>query len=426
MTKWQWVLLQLTRRLWVRAALIGLLGIGAAVLATLAETLVPWDPGVDISSDAVNSILTIIASSMLTVATFSLSVMTSAYRSATSNATPRATRLLIQDHMSQNVLSTFIGSFLFSIVGIVVLKTGAYGSQGRAVLFGVTILVIALIVVSLLKWIDYLTQLGRVEEAADRVEQATKQAISLRLSQPFLGGQPLRRENRIPASAKPVNSLQSGYVQHIDMQRLSDCAHEVKARVYLEVVPGHFVFTHAPLARIELASDAPDRKLQDEEAEKVLSKALEEAITIGQERSFDQDPRFGFCVLGEIATRALSPGINDSGTAIDIIGRVTRLLYLWSDELETAASDVDFPDIYVPPIEDKDLFEDAFMQIARDGASHIEIQLRLRKALQALGKTGSDAFRLAAKEQAALALKRANEALGLEEDRDRLSAVSVE
>ncbi|WP_319568045.1 DUF2254 domain-containing protein [Cohaesibacter marisflavi] len=426
MTKWQWLLLQLTRRLWVRAALIGLLGIGAAIVATLAETLVPWNPGVDISADAVNSILTIIASSMLTVTTFSLSVMTSAYRSATSNATPRATRLLIQDHMSQNVLSTFIGSFLFSIVGIVVLKTGAYGPQGRAVLFGVTILVIALIVVSLLKWIDYLTQLGRVEKAADRVEQATRQAISLRLSQPFLGGQPLRREERVPETAKTICSNQSGYVQHIDMQHLHDCVKEAGARVYLGVVPGHFVFDHAPLARIVLSSERPDGEEADEQAMEAVGKALKEAITIGQERSFDQDPRFGFCVLGEIATRALSPGINDSGTAIDIIGRLTRLLGLWSDEQSEAVAEVEFPDIYVPPIEETDLFEDAFMQIARDGASHIEIQLRLRKALRALGQTGSVAFRQAAKEQAALALKRANAALGMEEDKARLGAVTIE
>ena len=41
----------------------------------------------------------------------------------------------MEDRTAQNVLSTFIGSFLFSIVGIVVLKAGAYGDRGRVVLF---------------------------------------------------------------------------------------------------------------------------------------------------------------------------------------------------------------------------------------------------------------------------------------------------
>src|SRR5690606_41571550 len=70
------------------------------------------------------SLLNIIASSMLAVTTFSLGVMTAAFSAATTNVTPRATRLLMEDDLTNNVLSTFIGAFLFSIVGIIVLKTG--------------------------------------------------------------------------------------------------------------------------------------------------------------------------------------------------------------------------------------------------------------------------------------------------------------
>lgn len=165
MSRWQWLLTRLTRQLWFRATLIGALGI-AAGLAALTEHLLPWDLPTTIGADAVDGILNIIASSMLAVTTFSLSVMTSAY----SNVTPRAIKLLIEDRLTQNVLSSFIGSFLFSIVGIVVLKTGAYGDSGRFVLFIVTIAVIALVVVSLLRWIDHLTRLGRVGETTERVE----------------------------------------------------------------------------------------------------------------------------------------------------------------------------------------------------------------------------------------------------------------
>ena len=57
-----------------------------------------------------------------------------------------------------------------------------------------------------------------------------------------------------------------------------------------------------------------------------VHKAVAEAFTIGAERTFDQDPRFGLCVLAEIASRALSPAVNDPGTAIDVIGRAVRLL----------------------------------------------------------------------------------------------------
>src|SRR5690554_2145526 len=93
--RWRWLMAQLTRRLWVRATLIGGLGVLAAILAAVVERYIPWDMPASISADAVDSLLTIIASSMLAVTTFSLSVMVSAYGSATSNVTPRATKLLV-------------------------------------------------------------------------------------------------------------------------------------------------------------------------------------------------------------------------------------------------------------------------------------------------------------------------------------------
>ena len=99
---------------------------------------------------------------MLAVTTFSLSTMVSAYSAATSNVTPRATKLLMEDSTTQNVLATFVGSFLFSLVGIIALSTGAYGDGGRVVLFASRSCVIGLIVVTLLRWIDHLSRLGRV------------------------------------------------------------------------------------------------------------------------------------------------------------------------------------------------------------------------------------------------------------------------
>lgn len=43
MSRWRWLLLQLSRRLWIRASLIGALGVLAAGLATLGERLF-WSP----------------------------------------------------------------------------------------------------------------------------------------------------------------------------------------------------------------------------------------------------------------------------------------------------------------------------------------------------------------------------------------------
>lgn len=414
MSRWRWLMAQMTRRLWVRATLIGALGILAAILAAFAERYIPWDMPGSIGADAVDSILSIIASSMLAVTTFSLSIMVSAYGSATNNVTPRATKLLIEDRLTQTVLSTFIGSFLFGIVGLIVLRTGAYGERGRVVLFVVTIAVIALVVISLLRWIDHLTRLGRVGETTDRVEEATREALEIRLGQPYLGGTPFRgAAAQGPQSSFAVTTERIGYIQHVDMPALARFCKAHETDIYVNAVPGTFVYPHTPLVWVA------DGGIEDIEAD---LDGVENAFSIGDERSFDQDPRFGLAVMSEIGSRALSPATNDPGTAIDVIGRNTRLLSLWSaGRREGGDYEPDYPRVHVPPLNTDDLFEDAFMLMARDGAGLIEVQLRIQKALFALARMGDDAFRAAALRQAGLAFERAQAALVMDADKKRLS-----
>lgn len=416
MPRWRWLMAQLTRRLWVRATSIGALGILAAILAAVVERYIPWNIPGSIGADAVDSLLAIIASSMLAVTTFSLSTMVSAYGSATSNVTPRATKLLIEDRLTQTVLSTFIGSFLFGIVGLVVLKTGAYGDRGRVVLFIMTITVIALVVVSLLRWIDHLTRLGRVGETTDRVEEAARKALERRLQEPYLGGRPLRDPDAVPADAIAVTANRIGYVQNVDMPALSRFCEANDTELFVKAVPGAFVYADTPL--VWIGPTAGDKDLE------ALRDELCAAFAIDDERSFDQDPRFGLAVMSEIACRALSPAVNDPGTAIDVIGRVTRLLSLWlQDGDDGEAVEPKYPRVLVPPLDTADLFEDAFMVVARDGAGLIEVQLRIQKALLALARLGDEASSAAALHQSRMALDRAQAVMALEADKERLRAL---
>jgi uncharacterized membrane protein len=72
----------------VRATLIGALRVLAAVAAAAAERYIPWRFSGGISANAVDRILSIMSSSMLTMTTFSLSIITSAYGSAINTVTP--------------------------------------------------------------------------------------------------------------------------------------------------------------------------------------------------------------------------------------------------------------------------------------------------------------------------------------------------
>ncbi|MDP0500632.1 MAG: DUF2254 domain-containing protein [Verrucomicrobiota bacterium JB022] len=415
MSRFLWIISQLSSRLWVNASLYGVVAVITPLLAILLKQFIPFDLPQKIGADSVGSILNILATSMLSVTIFSLSTMVAAYGAATSNVTPRATQLLIEDKLSHRALSTFLGAFIFSIVGIVTLQTGVYGEKGRLILFVVTIGVIVMIVVALLSWIEYLARLGRVTETIDRVERAATVALETRLRTPYLGGVPLLQDDAIPADAVPVAAETVAYVQHIDMPHLAATAQEYGVDIYVAALPGKFLDATLPLAHVrgELAG------------EEVWAE-IRRGFIMGHTRSFRQDPRFGLAVLHEIAIRALSPAINDPGTAIQVIGTGVRILSRWAERKKLVAPEGEriYQRVYVPPLKADDMFDDFFPPIARDGATSPEVQIRLQKAFAALARTGDAELIRYSHEHAAQALARAEQALTFAADKERLQEVA--
>ncbi|NLG77817.1 MAG: DUF2254 domain-containing protein, partial [Xanthomonadaceae bacterium] len=88
--------------------------------------------------------------------------------------------------------------------------------------------------------------------------------------------------------------------------------------------------------------------------------------------------------------------------------------------------DVPCPNIYVPPILVAEMFDDVFAPIARDGASIVEVQIRLHKALQTLAKIGDEDFAANAARLAKRALARSENALELDEERDAVRKIAEE
>lgn len=409
---WQWKLVELTRRLWVRATLFSVLAVVTSLTAMLLDSAIPAGWGEKIGADSVSRILDILATSMLTITTFSLTTMVSAYTAATSDVTPRATKLLMSDTTTHNVLATFIGAFLFSLVGIIALSMEAYGAGGRVVLFVVTLLVILMIVTALLRWIDHLTRLGRVNETTKIVEHATEEALEHRWHLPHLGALPMPREDdAVFRAARPIAADAIGYIKHVDLERLQEMAAEAGGRFFLVAAPGTFVHRGRSLIRSSVAEIDAD--------------GIRACFTIGDERTYDQDPLYGLAVMAEIASRALSSGINDPGTAIDVIGRCVRLIALLSRAHDNPPPPPEFDRLHVDALPVLECFEHAFAPIVRDGAGILEVQVRLQKAFCALADMGDAPTAEAARRLSAQSLERIENAMPLASDRERVRSAAV-
>ncbi len=370
MKRWAWILHRIIRQIWFRAAIISLLSVALAILAGIVTPYLPYTFDVDIGQRSVGTILQIMASSMLAVTTFSLTAMVSAYSSATQLATPRATQLMVSDPTSQNALSTFLGAFVFSMVGIVGLNTSAYGHDGRIILFAATVVIIMLVVGTLLRWIGHITAFGRMADVIDRVEEAATRAMADFVAAPHLGG---RAAIAVPQDAAAIAGSQTGYVTHIDVAALQATAERKGLRVHVDVLPGTMVHPARHLVQVEGHVDDATHE------------ALIKAFTIERHRSFDQDPRLGLIALSEIASRALAPATNDPGTGIEVLNALLRVfLALRSRPTDGRLEDEAGHRVYLRRPSLDDMLTDAFGPILREGGKEVEVSLRLTSTLSAM------------------------------------------
>ncbi|MGY6551693.1 MAG: DUF2254 domain-containing protein [Erythrobacter sp.] len=379
------------RKAWVRIVGFAVLALITAVTAQRLGPLLPAGLSQQLGVEAVEDILKILTSSMLAVTTFSLSVAVSAFAAASSSATPRATALLQEDPTTQNVLATFLGAFLFGLLGLIGLKAQLYDGSGRVILFIATVAVVALVVIALIRWIDHLMVFGLMSDTLRRIEKAASAALQERLDNPYLGGRPDYAND--PPEGTRLCAPVTGYVQHVDMGVLQDCAEAAGGRLSLRVLPGSFVVERTTILVLDQGS------LTEEQEASAIA-----AVIIGDKRTFREDPRFGIVVMTEIASRALSPAVNDPGTAIDVIGRLLRILSRWRQEI---SPNMEYPSVLVPPISPEEVLEEAFRPIARDGAALVEVQVRLQKAVAKLREVAPEAFGVAGAKLSRYALEQA-------------------
>jgi uncharacterized membrane protein len=412
----EFLIRRLRERLWVKPLAYCVLAVAGALLAHAADftQLASFVP--EITTDTLETLLSIISNTMLAVATFAVASMISAYASASRSATPRAFALVVADDMSQMALSSFIGAFIFSIVATIALTTGYYGKAGHFVLFMMVLLTFALVILTFVRWVDSIARLGRLGTTIETVEAAATAALDRRRLQPTLGGQRAGDADEMDGEGAPLLTTKIGYIQHIEMEALQAIAEDNDMRFTVVALPGTFISPGKPL----LFLNGEEHSLDDE-----LKQQLVDAFLIKDERSYDEDPRFGLIVLSEIAARALSPGVNDPGTAIAIVGTLVRLFANWARPLsEDEQSEVQFDRVYVPELSPDELFGDAFTGISRDGAQLVEVGVRLQKAFLALTQLDDEELAKVAKQHSRIALLRADNALVLDTDKEKVQRLA--
>lgn len=357
----------------------------------------------DIERSTLDGLLSIVASSMLSVSTFSLSIMVSAFSSAANGATPRAMNLVMADDNTRTAIASFIAAFIYAVIAKTALGMEYYGQNGRFILFVGTIAVLVYLIVTLIRWVFTLSQLGSLGNTLHKISAKTESALDHYYTAPDMGA---AWKGSLQQPVRPIYAKQPGYLTHIDMASLQKLAEEHETYVSIIIRPGKLLTPNTVMACLSAGQGDAD-----------LAEKFAGCFVINQERTYEQDPQWGLNVLSEAAQRALSPGINDPGTAISVMVMILRLLTKPHPECE----ETQYDRLSIIAADSSQWLPQTFLPIARDGAGAAEVGLTMQKVLAGIAANSQDPhIATSAADTAHAVLKRFEQILDFEDDKERL------
>ncbi|KMS54236.1 hypothetical protein V474_21090 [Novosphingobium barchaimii LL02] len=283
---------------------------GATAWLANAHWIIPARP------DGASNMLTVLAGSVIGVAStvFSITIAAVAYASGTFG--PRLLNNFMEDKGNQFSLATFVGTFVYAISVLQSVRTAgdqdlAFVPQASLALASCLMLLCVAVLVYFLHHVpdsirinSVLEAIGRrlLEEAASRFpEEGTAEA---RMAEWPMG--------------TVVKAQAAGYIRVIDFDHLVGVARTVDMPIWLMARPGDFVSAGVPL--VMAGTDAvPDP----------VAAQIRRAFALGGTRTPEQDLEFSIDELVEITLRALSPAVNDPFTAVNALhwlGAATSLI----------------------------------------------------------------------------------------------------
>ena len=403
MNKIKQLLSQMRSNLWF---LPSLMVAGSAVLAVaLIEAdssvidiwLSRWPRLFGAGAEGARGMLSTIAGSMMSVVGITFSMTLVALALASSQYSSRVLRNFMGSRVTQGVLGIFAGIFTYCLI---VLRTIRSGNEGEfvpnlAVFFG---FVLALGGVGvLIFFIHHIASSIQASSILAAVAQETLETVD-RIFPEKLGAGPgeIDEEPVLRSMAernwRVVPAAETGYIQSVDNAGLLRVARDRKTIVRMERGIGEFVVQNTALASLAL-EDPPDPG---------TIAALQATFSISRYRTMEQDAAFGIRQIVDVALKALSPGINDTTTAVMCVDYLSAILARLAPRQVPSSRRYEEGELRVMAIGPTfaNLLAEAFDQIRGSAKGNLAVISRMLDALQTVaGLTASAPRRRALREQ---------------------------
>jgi len=383
--------------------------------------LAQWPRIFGVGADGARDMLSTLASSMMTVMGIIFSMTLLALSLASSQYTSRILRNFMRSHVTQVTLGTFAGIFVYCMIVMHAIRTGNSPFVPSLAVFFAFVLVFAGIAV-LIFFIHHIASSIQASSIIASVAHETSASIDRLFPEKW---DPTADKTEDEESGWLLPSLDertwyavpakvSGYIQSVDYDAILSLARDKRTLVRMEHGIGSFVVQDTALVSLALMY-SPDQ-------ETIVT--LNGAYSIGRHRTAEQDPAFGIRQLVDMALKALSPGVNDTSTAVMCVDHLTAIL--------TSLACRQFPPSHryegerlrviaiVPTFEA--MLAEAFDQIRDSAAGNVAIMMRMLGAIGTIASlTVSQSHLRALDEQVQYIADLADRSIESKHDRDRFT-----
>jgi uncharacterized membrane protein len=296
--------------IWILPVLSMVAALGAVHLLNRVDVALGWRANVQ--PEAARSVLSALASTMFTLIVFVSSALLVAVQLASGQLTPRIIAIVFKDMVTKFSLSAFVFTFTFTLAALLRITdfvpwlTSLVAAYGCLASLGVFLFLI-----------DHIGKALRPSGAARavaRLGRAVLESVYPRRVSEWRdsSGDPADVLQGEPSST--ITSAADGVVLAFDVHGLVALAERTDCVIELVPQVGDFVATGDALFRI-FGGGAT-----------LLAAPLRGSVALGQERTLEQDPAFAFRILVDMASKGLSPAINDPTTAVLAIDQIHHLL----------------------------------------------------------------------------------------------------
>lgn len=287
------------------------------------QWLAQWPRIFGVGAEGARAMLSTLAGSMMSVMGITFSMTLLALTLASSQYTSRVLRNFIRSRVTQVTLGVFAGIFVYCLIVLHTIRTGDAPFVPSLAVFFAFVLAFGGIAI-LIFFIHHIASSIQASSIIASVANDTNASMDRLFRgewEPDLetaGGE--ENERLLPVLDErtwyAVPAQLSGYIQSVDDDAILRLARGSRTIVRMELGIGAFVVQDAALASLALTYP-PDQ-------ETIV--ALNGAYRIGRHRTADQDPAFGIRQIVDMALKALSPGINDTSTAVMCVDYLTAIL----------------------------------------------------------------------------------------------------